>query len=285
MRTTRWGMLVFGLLAAVPAVHAEQKYFIVRDKVAPAATYYDGDGGVIAPKPADSDWVLFDGDYEPPADEFMLPGPFPILQTAPALQTFVFGPSFRNQKNRIETGAGLGYVNAKYRFPFEFSVEPTYRRNKRVQEGKRHFRRVRTFGLLELWNHATEWGSTSFAPTIFYDWQEESFDNLEIGGSLSQNIGRRLTVSASFAWAGDWPNGGSFSNAAFGSVGASYNLGAGVRFGGFYEPDNNYTHENDFGGFVSYQVLPFAELVVNAGKNEFVLVRLIFSYALERPAS
>jgi hypothetical protein len=42
-------------------------------------------------------------------------------------------------------------------------------------------------------------------------------------------------------------------------------------------------HEDDWGGFVSYQFLPFAELNVSAGKNEFVLVRLMFSYALERP--
>jgi hypothetical protein len=40
--------------------------------------------------------------------------------------------------------------------------------------------------------------------------------------------------------------------------------------------------ENDFGGFVSWQLLPFAELAVNAGKHDFVLVRLMFSYALER---
>lgn len=278
-------LLLVGLLAATPAaVHAEQKYFLARDEVVPARTYYDSDGGVIASQPADSDWVTFEGEYEPPKDVFVLPGPFPILTTAPTLQTFVFGPSFRNQKNRIEVGAGLGYVNSKYRFPFEVSVEPTYRRNKRVSEGERDFRRVRTFGLVELWSRGSSWESTSFAPTIFYDWQENSFDNLEVGGAVSQNFGRRLTISANLAWGGDWPAGGKFNNAAFGSFGASYNLGAGLRLGGFYEPDNNYTDDSDFGGFVSYQILPFTELVVNAGKNEFVLVRLMFSYAMERPS-
>lgn len=99
---------------------------------------------------------------------------------------------------------------------------------------------------------------------------------------VSPTFGRRFTISGNLAWAGDWPEGGSFNNAAFGSIGASYNLGAGVRFGGFFEPDNNYTDENDFGGFISWQALPFAELVVNAGKHEFVLVRVMISYALER---
>jgi hypothetical protein len=65
-------------------------------------------------------------------------------------------------------------------------------------------------------------------------------------------------------------------------MGASYNLGAGVRLGGFYEPHNNISHDDDWGGFASYQFLPFAELNVNAGKSEFVLVRLMITYALER---
>ena len=96
-------------------------------------------------------------------------------------------------------------------------------------------------------------------------------------------IGRRLSISANLVWAGDWPQGASFNNAAIGSFGASYNFGAGVRAGGFYEPHKNISDDNDCGGFISYQLLPFAELNVNAGKNDFVLVRLMISYALERP--
>jgi hypothetical protein len=82
---------------------------------------------------------------------------------------------------------------------------------------------------------------------------------------------------------GDWPRGAQFNNAAVASFGTSYNLGAGVRSGGFYELDNNLFNDDDFGGFIAYQFLPFAELNVNAGKHEFVNVRLMISYALERP--
>jgi hypothetical protein len=60
--------------------------------------------------------------------------------------------------------------------------------------------------------------------------------------SVSQTFGQRFTISGHLAWAGDWPEGGSFNNAAFGLIGASYNLGAGVRFGGLFEPDNYYTY-------------------------------------------
>lgn len=79
------------------------------------------------------------------------------------------------------------------------------------------------------------------------------------------------------------PHGAAFENGAIVSVGASYNLGAGARFGGSYEPHNDIAQEDDWGGFVSSQFLPFAEAIVNAGKHEFVLVRLLISYALERP--
>ena len=272
------------LLALVAVAFAEADQFLTRDgNVSPAQTYLDSDGGVMADEPSDSDWETFVDGKPPPPDRFELPGLFAIKQTAPELQTLVAGPTFRNQKNRIEVGAGLAYINSKTRLPFEFSVEPTYRRNKRVSSGQRDFARIRTFGLVDLWGRSSSWESTSVAVTGFYDWQENSFNNLELGGAVTQVIGRRLAVSANLAWGGDWPNGGEFSNAAFGSVGASYNLGAGLRTGGFFEPDNNYTHENDFGGFISYQFLPFAELVVNVAKHEFVGVRLMISYALERP--
>lgn len=274
--------LLLGL--AAPAL-AENGVFLSRDETVPARTYRDSDAGELGDEPSTSNWDVFVEETTPPEPErFELPGLFPLLQTTPALQTLVFGPTYRNQKNRTEIGAGLAYVNSRWRFPFELSVEPTWRRNKRIPSDERNtFARVRTFGLVELWDRGSSWESTAFAVTGFWDWQEDSFDNLEFGGSLSQTFGRRLTISGNLAWGGDWPNGGDFNNALFGSVGASYNLGAGLRMGGFYEPDNNYTFEDDFGGFVSYQILPFMELAVNAGKNEFVRVQLMFSYALERP--
>lgn len=268
------------VLGAAATAVAEEDFFLSRDGVAPAQTYLESDGGVIGEQPADSAWETFTGEKAP--DRYQLPGPFPILQTAPELQTLVVGPTFRNQKNRIEVGAGFAYINSRWAIPFEFSVEPTYRRNKHVN-GSQEFSRVRTFGLAEVWSRGTEWESTHVAAVAFYDTQSDSFDTLELGGSFTQVIGRRLSISADMFWAGDWPQGGKFNNAAYGSFGASYNLGAGLRFGGFYEPDNNFGHEDDWGGFVSYQLLPFAELAVNAGKHEFVLVRLMFSYALERP--
>ena len=283
MRIVAVSLALAAVVGSAGIVRAEQEYFLSRDHVAPATTYLESDAGELAEEPADSPWETFVPAEEPPtSDRFELPGLFPILRTAPELQTLVAGPTFRSQKNRVEVGAGFAYINSRWRFPFELSVEPTWRRNKNAPSNNRHFSRVRTFGLLGLWDHSTDWGSTAFAVTGFYDTQSDSFNNLEFGGALSQSIGQRLTLSGNLLWGGDWPHGGSFNNALFGSFGLSYNLGAGLRAGGFYEPDNNYTNENDFGGFLAFQVLPFAELVVNAGKNEFVSVRLMISYALER---
>lgn len=267
------------ILWAAAAV-AEQDVFLNRDQTSPAETYLQSDGAVVGDEPADSAWETWTGEA-PPATAFEMPG-LPILETAPELQTLVAGPTFRNQKSRIEIGAGLAYINSKWRFPFELSVEPTWRRNKNAPADNRTFSRVRTFGLVDLWGRSSDWESTSFAATAFYDTQSNSFDSLEFGGAVTQVIGRRLALSANLNWGGEWA-GGNFHQAALGSFGASYNLGAGARFGGFFEPDNNFTNENDFGGFVSYQLLPFAELTVNAGKHEFVMVRLMMSYALERP--
>jgi hypothetical protein len=272
------------LLALVGVAHGEADQFLTRDgNVSPGTTYLDSDGAVPAKEPAPSPWDTFVEGEAPPPERFELPGLWPIKQTAPELQTFVAGPTFRNQANRIEVGAGFAYINSMWRFPFEFSVEPTWRRNKNVSSGERNFSRVRTFGLVELWDRSSDWESTFVSGTIFYDTQSNSFDTLEVGGSVSEVIGRRLSLSANLVWAGDWPNGEKFNNAAIGSFGVSYNLGAGLRAGGFYEPHQNISDDDDWGGFVSYQFLPFAELNVNAGKNDFVLVRLMISYALERP--
>ena len=278
----RIALVSFLILGLGAVASAEQDGFLNRDQTSPAETYLGSDGAVVGDQPAESAWDTWVGDA-PPSKAFEMPGIWPILQTAPELQTFVAGPTFRNQKSRIEIGAGLGYINSKWRFPFELSVEPTWRRNKNADPDNRTFSRVRTFALVDLWGRSSDWESTSFAATAFYDTQNRSFDTLEFGGSVTQVIGRRLAISGNLVWGGEWANGAKFNNAAVGSFGASYNLGAGARFGGFFEPHNNLYHDNDFGGFVAYQLLPFAELAVNAGKHEFVMVRLMMSYALERP--
>ena len=278
-------VLLLGLALAATA-HAEADQFLTRDgNVSPGSTYLESDGAVESKQPEESPWDTYVDEAAPAAPEarFEVPGLWPIKQTAPTLQALVAGPTFRNQKNRIELGAGFAYINSMWSHPFELSVEPTWRRNKNVPSDERNFSRVRTFGLVDVWDRSSSWESTFVAATVFYDTQSDSFNTLEIGGAVSEVIGRRLSLSADLVWGGDWPRGAEFNNAALFSVGASYNLGAGVRFGGFYEPDNNLFNEDDFGGFVSYQFLPFAELNVNAGKSDFVLVRLMITYALQRP--
>ncbi len=272
------------LLALGGVAYGEAGQFLSRDgNVSTGSTYLDSDGAVQSETVPEGPWDTFVEGKPPAEDRFELPGLWPINQTAPAVQTFVAGPTFRNNEARIELGAGFAYINSKWALPFEFSVEPTYRRNKNAPDGDRNFRRVRTFGLVNLWNRSSRWESTSVSGTAFWDNQSNTFDTLEIGGAVSESIGRRLSISADVRWGGDWPNGGDFNQAAIATFGTSYNLGAGVRAGGFFEPDNNLFHENDFGGFISYQFLPFAEINVNAGKNQFVGVRLMMSYALERP--
>ncbi len=278
------GWLPLLLCGLVSMAHGEADQYLTRDgNVSAGSVYTEADGVVDAAEPAESPWETFVDGEEPPAERFELPGLWPIKQTSPELQTLVVGPTFRNQKNRIEVGAGFGYINSRWRFPFELSVEPTWRRNKNAAAGERNFSRVRTFGLVELWDRSSNWEATFVSGTVFWDTQSDSFDTLEVGAAVSQVIGRRLAISANLVWAGDWPRGAKFNNAAIGSFGASYNFGAGLRAGGFYEPHQNISGDDDWGGFASYQLLPFAELNVNAGKNEFVLVRLMISYALERP--
>lgn len=288
MRYTPRSLLLvpIALLAFAAVAHAEADQFLVRDgNVAPGSTYVESDGAVDSDQPETDPWEVFIEEEKavPEEERFELPGPFSLLQTTPQVQTAIAGPTYRNQKNRTEVGAGVGYVNSKWAVPFELSFEPTYRRNKRAAASDRDFARFRTFGLAELWGRSSSWESTSFASTIFYDAQTSSFNELQVGGSVSEVIGRRLALSANLIWGGIWPNGGEFVNAAVYSFGLSYNLGAGLRSGGFYEPHNNLYDEDDFGGFISYQFLPFAEINVNAGKHEFVGVRLMFSYVLERP--
>lgn len=289
MRNHRWvaGLVALSLLVAWAATaRAEADEFLVRDgNTAPGSTYLDSDGAVESDKPVADPWDVFVEGTEPPAgkERFELPGPFSLLRTTPQVQTAIAGPTYRNQKFRTEVGAGFGYVNSKWAVPFELSFEPTYRRNKNAPADERDFARFRTFGLADLFNRSSDWESTSFASTVFYDAQTSSFNELNVGAAVSEVIGRRLAFSGNVYWGGIWPNGGEFVNAAVYSFGVSYNFGAGLRSGGFYEPHNNLYDSDDFGGFISYQLLPFAELNVNAGKNQFVGVRLMMSYVLERP--
>jgi len=277
-------LIPFVLLVWASSAWAEADQFLTRDgQTSPAQTYLDSDGAVPATQPAASPWTTWEEGEGAPSG-FELPGLWPIKRTAPELQTLVAGPTFRNQANRIEVGAGFAYINSMWRLPFELSCEPTWRRNKNVPDGDQvNFSRVRTFGLVNLWNRSSDWESTSLAVTGFYDTQSTSFDTLEFGAAVTETIGRRFSVSGNLNWGGEWASGHAFNNAVIGSISASYNFGAGVRGGGFYEPDNNLFHENDYGGFLSYQFLSFAELAVNAGKHEFVSVRLWISYALQRP--
>lgn len=276
------------LLSSATAVRAEADKFLARDgQIAPGEVYTDSDGAVPSDEPEADPWDVYVEEEKPPSakEGFVLPGPFSLLRTTPQVQTVIAGPTFRNQTDRTEVGVGIGYVNARWAVPFELSFEPTYQRDKHVAPGERDFARFRTFGLAELWGRGSSWESTYVASTIFYDAQTGSFDELQVGAAVSQVIGRRLALSGNVFWGGNWPNGGKFVNAAGYSFGLSYNLGAGLRTGGFYEPRNNLSGEDDFGGYVAYQLLPFAELAVNVGKNEFVGVRLLFSYVLERPTS
>jgi hypothetical protein len=52
---------------------------------------------------------------------------------------------------------------------------------------------------------------------------------------------------------------------------------------GFLERDNSTTIDlsDDWGMFLSYQFLPWAEFIVDGGKFQFVRARLLFSIPLE----
>jgi len=113
------------ILALATAAYAEADKFLSRDgNVSPGSTYRESDGAVQSDKPATSPWETWEGEALKP-ERFEIPGPWPIKESAPAVQTLVAGPTFRNQKHRIGVGAGIGYVNSKWRFPFELSIEPT----------------------------------------------------------------------------------------------------------------------------------------------------------------
>jgi hypothetical protein len=115
------------------------------------------------------------------------------------------------------------------------------------------------------------------------DNQNKSFTTLENGIAVTESIGRRLSISGNAFWRREYVSGGPVLDAPVGAFGASYNLGAGVRFGGFYELYNKVFFSDDWGMFLGYRFLPWAEAIVDGGKFQFVRARLMFTSPLERP--
>jgi FAD dependent oxidoreductase len=104
---------------------------------------------------------------------------------------------------------------------------------------------------------------------------------LEAGVAITQVIGRRWSITGNGLWRRRFLVGGPTLDAGVAAFGTSYNFGAGVRFGGFYELYNQVDFSDDWGMFLTYQFLPWAEVIVDGGKFQFVRVRLLFSYPLE----
>jgi hypothetical protein len=270
VRTTLAALLAVAVVLGrhVPA-RAGQNYLQRDGAVSSAYPYGYSDGGQDSPYEAAGRWEL--------------PGPFSLLPADPLSQSLVFGPTFRNQENRTELGGALGYVNARWAVPFQLSVETTWVRRKRQPSGDRNFRRVRLAGDAEIWQRSSRYEGTAVALTGFFDNQNSTFSTLETGIAVTQSIGRRLSISGNAFWRREYVSGGPVLDAPVGAFGASYNFGAGVRFGGFYELYNQVFFSDDWGMFLAYRFLPWAEAVVDGGKFQFVRVRLMFTYPLERP--
>lgn len=294
LRTFGW--LLSALVLVLAGVAEAEGDFLSRDKVQSAYPYTRSDGGEESEEPAESHWDVFEDDEEaakdptqPPDDtdpkprsRFELPGPFPIRASSPYRHLLSAGPSFRNQESRTELGAGFAYSNNVFPdHPFDVSVEPTWVRRKNQEPSDRNFRRIRAAGSVMLWERSSHYEGTAFSATGFYQDQKATFMETEVGLAISQVIGRRFSIGSNVLWRRDDPDGGSAVNAAVADFGASYNFGAGVRFGGFYELYNDVAKEDDWGMFLSYQFLPFAEAIVDGGKNEFVRGRIIFSYRID----
>jgi len=162
------------------------------------------------------------------------------------------GPSSRNQESRTELGAGFAYSNNMFAdHPFQVSVEPTWVRQKNQPTSDRNFRRVRAAGSVQLWRRSSEYDGTAVAATAFYQNQSETFAETEVTLAISQMIGQRFSISSNVLWRTNQPNGAPTVNDAVADFGASYNFGAGVRFGGFYELDNQVPKSDDWGMFLS----------------------------------
>src|SRR5262249_45001700 len=234
-----------------------------------------------------------DGGQESPDEEpgrWELPGPFSLLPPDPLLQTLVFGPTFRNREvstvagaARTEMGGAAAYGNSEWAALFHSSVETTWVRRKRVPSDERNFRRVRLAADAEVWQRSSRYEGTAVALTGFFDNQGTSFSSFETGIAVTQSIGRRLSITGNAFWRREWVVGGPILDAPVGAFGTSYNFGAGVRFGGFYELYNKVFFTDDWGMFLSYQFLPWAEAIVDGGKFQFVRARLLFTFPVERP--
>lgn len=277
-------LLVLAMLCiwALPASAMEDP--LNRDgKLESAYLYPYSDGGEESEAAEEDPLELF-VPQEKPDDRWQLPGPFSLLATSPALQTLIVGPSFRNQKFRTELGGAVGYVNSKWRLlPFQASVEGTWSRLKRQPIEDRNFRRVRVATNAQVWRRRSRWEGTAVSWTGFFQNQNTTFRTWETGLAVTEVIGKRLSISGNGLWRRRYLVGGPVLDAGVASFGTSYNFGAGLRFGGFYELWNQVDQSNDWGMFLAYQLLPFAEFIIDGGKNEFVRARLLFSYVLERP--
>src|SRR5262245_8848599 len=257
---------------------------IVLGALAPAVAqegFLQRDGGVTSAYP----YGYSDGGEEYPGEEagrWELPGPFSLLSPDPIVQRLVLGPTYRNQEARTEVGGAVAYVNSKWAVPFQFSAEGTWVRLKRQPPDNRNFRQFRLAGDAEVWQRSSQYEGTAVALTGFFENRNQTFSTFETGIAVTQVIGRRLSITGNAFWRRGWNVGGPTLDAPVGVFGTSYNFGAGVRFGGFYELYNKVFFSDDWGMFLSYQFLPWAEAIVDGGKFQFVRVRLLFTIPLER---
>jgi hypothetical protein len=272
------------VLAQVGTARAEGDYFLSRDQGESAEIYLDSDGGVESDEPQESPFDIWVEEEPQDLARFEMPGFWDIRETSPIRQALVVGPTFRNVENRTETGGAVGYINNNRALPFQLSVETTWVRIKRADDTKRSFTRIRVPFNAQLWRRSSRWESTAFAANTFFQRQTDTFTQTEVGGSLTETIGQRLSLTARLVWARrDFDGPAQERNAAVAVFSGAYNLGAGVRVGGFYELYNRTVREDDWGAFGAYQFLPFAEAILDGGKNEFVRFRLVFTAALQRP--
>jgi len=247
---------------------------------AAAADYLDRDGALTSAYV----YGYSDGGEEYPGEEpgrWDLGGPFSLLAGTTPVQQLVFGPTFRNVESRTEVGGAAGYVNSRWAVPFQVSVETTWVRRKRQPSNDRNFRRVRIAADAEVWHRSSHYEGTAVALTGFFENQNQSFRTWETGMAVTEVIGRRLSISANALWRRQYLVGGPVLDAAVGVFGVSYNLGAGVRFGGFYELYNQVLFSDDWGMFLAYRFLPWGEFIVDGGKFQFVRARLLLTYPLE----
>jgi hypothetical protein len=264
-------LLVLAALLVVPTTARALDDFQARDGHLESAYMYPYSDGGFVEEGAPPQWEM--------------PGPFSLVSPPAAVQRFTVVPSFRNQQFRIEAGSGFGYINSMFpQHPFQVGVETTWSRLKNQPPDNRNFRRVRITGNGQLWRRTGHWESTAVSATGFFQNNSTIFNTVELGSAVTEVIGQRLSVTGNGIWRRRYLVGTpTVLDAGVASFGTSYNIGAGLRFGGFYELWNQVDHGDDWGMFLSYQFLPRAEFIVDGGKFQFVRARLIMSYIFERP--